>query len=80
MRKQKFIDQLSCKISEMMRKKIENGRLVAILYFITAKFVMCETLHFVLYSWSSYFAFFLISQNYTDRLEYSKQPASVRNA
>ena len=41
MRKQKFIDQLSCKISEIMRKKKLNGGLAAILDFrpITAKFV-----------------------------------------
>ena len=38
MRMQKFIDQLSCNISEIMRKK--NGRLAAILDFITAKFLM----------------------------------------
>ena len=52
MRKQKFIDQLSCKISEMMRYNCE----------ICHGLSLCETLHFVLYSWSSYFAFF--SQNY----------------
>ena len=38
MRKQKFIDQLACKISEIIIKK--NGRLAAILDFISAKFVM----------------------------------------
>ena len=37
MRKQKFIDQLSCKI---FFKTIKNGRLVAILDFISEKFVM----------------------------------------
>ena len=36
---QKFLDQLSCKISEITRKKIWNGRLAAILDFISAKFV-----------------------------------------
>ena len=36
----KFLDQLSCKIYGIMRKKIWNGRLVAILDFISAKFVM----------------------------------------
>ena len=42
-----------------MRENNLNGRLLAILDFITAKFVMgCETLHFVLYSWSSYLHFF----------------------
>ena len=40
MREQKFLDQLSCKISEIMRKKNWNGRLVTILDFISAKFVM----------------------------------------
>ena len=40
MRKQKLIDQPSCKISEIMRKTIKNGRLAAILDFISAKFVM----------------------------------------
>ena len=40
MRKQKFIDQLSCKISEIMRNKKLNGRLAAILDFITVKCVM----------------------------------------
>ena len=39
-RKQKFIDQLSCKISKIMRKQILNGRLAAILDFITARFKM----------------------------------------
>ena len=39
MRKQKFIDKLSCNISTIMRKKL-NGRLAAILDFISAKFVM----------------------------------------
>ena len=42
-------------------KKNLNGRLAAILDFKTTKFVglsLCETLHFVLYSWFSYFAFF----------------------
>ena len=45
MREQKFLDQLSCKISEKMRKNIWSGRLAAILDFISAKFVMgyhCE--------------------------------------
>ena len=37
---QKFLDQLSCKISEIMRYKIWNARLAAILDFISAKFVM----------------------------------------
>ena len=40
MREQKFLDQLSCKISEKIRKKNCNGRLAAILDFISAKFVM----------------------------------------
>ena len=40
MRRQKFIDQLSCKLSEISRKTILNGRLAAILDFITAKLVM----------------------------------------
>ena len=40
MREQKFSDQLSCKISEIMRKKNWNGRLAAILDFISAKFVI----------------------------------------
>ena len=39
MRKQKLIDQLSWKISEIIRKK-KNDRLAAILNFISAKFVM----------------------------------------
>ena len=38
MRKQKFIHQLSWKISKIIRKK--NGRLAAILDCISAKFVM----------------------------------------
>ena len=41
MREQKFLDQLSCKVSEIMRTKICNGRLAAILDFTSAKFVMC---------------------------------------
>ena len=40
MREQKLLDQLSRKISEMMRKQIWNGRLAAILDFISAKLVM----------------------------------------
>ena len=40
MRRQEFIDQLSCKISEIMRKQILNGRMATILDFISAKFVM----------------------------------------
>ena len=40
MREQKLLDQLSCKISEIMRKKICNSRLAAILDFISARFVM----------------------------------------
>ena len=40
MREQKFLDQLSCKIFEIMRKKKLNGRLAAILDFIIARFVM----------------------------------------
>ena len=36
-RKQKFIDRLSCKISEMVKK---NGRLAAILEFFWVNFVM----------------------------------------
>ena len=51
MRKQKFIDQLSCKISKIMSKKILNSE-------ICHGLSLCETLHFVLYSCSSYFAFF----------------------
>ena len=39
-REQKFLDQLSYKISEIMRKKNWIGRLAAILDFISAKFVM----------------------------------------
>ena len=35
-----FINQLSCKISEIMGKQILNGRLAAILNFISAKFVI----------------------------------------
>ena len=38
--RKKVIDQLSCKISEIMRKKTKNDRLSAILDFISAKFVM----------------------------------------
>ena len=44
----------------------KNGRLAAILDFISAKFYMgypCETLHFVLNAWSSYFAIFLCYVN-----------------
>ena len=40
MREQKFLDQQSCKISEMMRKKNWYGRLAAIWDFISAKFVI----------------------------------------
>ena len=40
MKEQKFLDQLACKISEIMREKKLNGRLAAILDFICAKFVM----------------------------------------
>ena len=40
MRKQKLIDQSSCKIFEIIRKTIENGRPAAILYFTSAKFVI----------------------------------------
>ena len=40
MRKQKFIDQLLGKISEIMRKTIKNDRQPAILDFISVKFVM----------------------------------------
>ena len=40
MREQKLLDQLSCTISEIMKKKICNGRLAAILDFISAKFVI----------------------------------------
>ena len=40
MREQKFLDQLSCKISEIMGKQICNGRLAVILDFISVQFVM----------------------------------------
>ena len=40
MREQKFLDQLWCTISEMLKKKNCNGRLAVILDFISAKFVM----------------------------------------
>ena len=48
MRKHKFIDQLSCKISEIMKK---NGPMAAILNFISAKFVMSypSVRHYILF-------------------------------
>ena len=63
MRKQKFIDQLPCKISEIMRKKMKwltGGHFGFYNCKICHGLSLCETLHFVLYSWSSYFAFFWV--------------------
>ena len=54
MRKQKCIDQLSCKISEI----------VNFFFFNCHGLSLCETLHFVLYSWSSHFAFIEWSKDY----------------
>ena len=54
-------DQLSCKISEIMRKKVKwltGGHFGFYNCEICHGLSLCETLHFVLYSWSSYFAFF----------------------
>ena len=57
-RKKKFIDQLSCKISELMRKKWPTGGFLGFYNCeICHGLSLCETLYFVLYSWSSYFAF-----------------------
>ena len=45
----------------------ENDRHSAILNFISAKFfmvVLCESLHFVLYAWCSYFALFFEASKY----------------
>ena len=55
-----MIDQLSCKTSVIMRinnLKWPTGHGLS----------LCETLHFVLFSWSRYFFFLttLISQNYS---------------
>ena len=63
MRKQKLVDQLSCKISEIMRKtnlKLDDWRPFGFhLCEICHGLSLCETLTFFLYSWSSYFAFYV---------------------
>ena len=56
MMKQKLIYQLSCKIFEMTRSKWPTDRFYVC--EICHELSLCKTLHFVLYSWSSYFAFF----------------------
>ena len=64
MREQKFIDQLSCKISEIMRKTILNGRLAAILDFISAKFVMgypCVRPYILFYIYGPAILLFLVT-------------------
>ena len=61
MRKQKFIDQLSWKISEIMIKKL-NGWLAAILESISVKFVMgylCVRHYILFYIHGLAIAFFL---------------------
>ena len=55
------------------KKTIKNDDQSAILNFISAKFVMvvlCESLHFVLYAWCSYFALFLSYVNITKLLKF----------
>ena len=51
----------------------KNGRLVTFLDFMSAKFGMaypCNTLHFVLYAWCSYFPLFLSYVNITKLLKF----------
>ena len=56
------------------KKTIENDRQSAILGFISAKFsyviYLCESLHFVQYAWSSYFALILRCLNITKLLKF----------
>ena len=57
----------------MRKKTIKNDRQSAILNCISAKFfmvVLCESLHFVLYAWCSYFALFLSYINITKLLKF----------
>ena len=73
MREQKFLDQLSCKISEIMRKKKLNGRLAAILDFISAKFVMgyhCVRPSILFYIHGSAICIFLSHLNITKSLKF----------
>ena len=54
-----------------MKKTFNNHRQSAISNFISVKFfmvVLCESLHFVLYAWCSYFALFLSYLNITKLL------------
>ena len=57
-----------------MRKNNENDRQSAILGFSSAKFShvlsLCESLNFVLYVWSSYFALILSCVNITKLLKF----------
>ena len=72
---QKFLDQLSCKISEIMRKKIWNGRLVAILDFISAKFVMgyhCVSPSILFYIHSPAILYFFESLKYHKSLKFNE--------
>ena len=65
---------------ENVKKTIKNDRQLAILDFISAKFVisghgltLCESSHFVLYAWSSFFALFLSYVNLTKFLKFKKR-------
>ena len=57
---------------ENEKKTVKNDRQSTILNFISAKcfiVVLCESLHFVLYAWCSYFALFLSYVNITQLLK-----------
>ena len=73
MRKQKFIDQLSCKISKIMRKKIKwptGGHLSFYECDICHGLSLCDTLHFLFIFMVQLFCIFLRYVNITKLLKF----------